>query len=77
MDGTGAGAAGAGGGEPFVEYAHKLAAALRDDLFRAEVDDSHDSFNKRIRTATVQKIPNVFVIGGNEASESVTWRAGT
>ncbi len=61
--------------EPFVEYAHKLAAALRDDLFRAEVDDSHDSFNKRIRTATVQKIPNVFVIGGNEAeSESVTWR---
>ncbi len=61
--------------EPFVEYAQKLAASLRNELFRAEVDDSHDSFNKRIRNATIQKIPNVFVIGGKEAeTESVTWR---
>jgi threonyl-tRNA synthetase len=57
------------------EFAGRLAAELRRRLFRAEVDAGPESFNKRLRTAAIQKVPNVLVIGQREvAAESVTWR---
>jgi threonyl-tRNA synthetase len=57
------------------EFAIRLAAELRGRLFRAEVDSGPESFNKRLRTAAIQKVPNVLVIGQREvAAESVTWR---
>jgi threonyl-tRNA synthetase len=59
----------------FEEFATKVASELRSRLFRAEVDAGPESFNKRLRTAAVQKVPNVLVIGQREAAaESVTWR---
>jgi len=61
--------------ENFGDYAGKLARALRDRGFRAEVDDGTDGFNKKIRTAAVQKVPNVLVVGEREQeNEEVTWR---
>jgi threonyl-tRNA synthetase len=48
------------------EYGQQLAADLHNDFVRVEVDDSADSFNKKIRNAATQKIPNVLVIGGRE-----------
>ena len=57
------------------EFAARLAAELRGRMFRAEVDAGPESFNKRLRTAAIQKVPNVLVIGQREvAAESVTWR---
>ncbi len=59
----------------FQEYAEKIAAELRGRLFRANVDAGPESFNKRLRTATIEKVANVLVVGGREmASESVSWR---
>jgi threonyl-tRNA synthetase len=57
------------------EYAEKLRAALHDGLVRVAVDDSADSFNKKIRNAATSKIPNVLVIGKREKeAEAVTHR---
>ncbi len=61
--------------QTFHEYADRLAAELRTRLFRAEVDAGPESFNKRMRTASIEKIPNVLVVGGREMeSEAVSWR---
>ena len=61
--------------EKFGDYAEKLVADLNDKLFRAEVDLGPDSLNKKIRTATTSKIPNILVVGANEEeNQSVTWR---
>jgi threonyl-tRNA synthetase len=59
----------------FQEYAERLAGELRQRLFRAEVDAGPEKFNKRLRTAAVQKVPNVFVVGEREMeSGAVSWR---
>ena len=59
----------------FAEYADKLAAELRARLFRADMDPGPESFNKRLRTAAIEKIPNVLVVGGREMeAEAVSWR---
>ncbi len=55
--------------EPFVEYASKLVAALRDEFVRAEIDTSTDTLNKKIRNASLQKIPNVCVVGERESQD--------
>ncbi|HAK95726.1 MAG TPA: hypothetical protein DCM87_12200, partial [Planctomycetes bacterium] len=47
----------------------------RATFIRAEVDDSADSFNKKIRNAVTSKIPNMWIVGAKEQeTESVTWR---
>jgi threonyl-tRNA synthetase len=57
------------------EFADKVVGELRGRLFRAEVDASADSFNKRLRNAITHKIPNLLIVGGKEVAEqSVTWR---
>ncbi|MCR5660664.1 MAG: threonine--tRNA ligase [bacterium] len=61
--------------ENFGEYAEKLAAELREDLFRAEADLGPESLNKKIRLAETAKIPNVLVVGEEELqNSSVAWR---
>lgn len=58
-----------------VEYAEKLAQDLRNAMVRVDVDASTETFNKRVRQATIEKIPNVLIIGGNEVAEqAVTLR---
>jgi len=57
------------------DYALALRKELHDRFVRVEVDDSHDSFNKKIRNAATAKIPNVLVIGGRERdNQAVTHR---
>src|SRR5690606_2605986 len=56
-------------------YADKVCAELRKHFIRAEVDHSNDSLGKKIRQGTVRKIPNLLVLGANEAeSDTVTVR---
>jgi threonyl-tRNA synthetase len=44
-------------------------------LIRAEIDISDNSFNKKIREAVTQKIPNIIIVGDKEAAEgTVTLR---
>ncbi|MFQ5599942.1 MAG: threonine--tRNA ligase [Candidatus Krumholzibacteriia bacterium] len=62
-------------GAAFVESCRKLERALRDDLFRVHLDDSADSFGKKIRNAATRKIPNLFIVGQKEMDAgAITWR---
>lgn len=53
-----------------LEYARSLAAELTKEQFRVEVDDSSNSFNKKVRNSTVRKIPIMLIIGEKEAAEN-------
>ncbi|MBT5486395.1 MAG: threonine--tRNA ligase [Deltaproteobacteria bacterium] len=59
----------------FNDYAHGLNNSLFSLFVRTELDDSHDSFGKKIRSAAVAKIPNILIVGENEqAGQTVTWQ---
>lgn len=61
--------------EKFGEYAEKVHKELRKRRFRSELDLGADSFNKKIRNAATEKIPNVLVLGEREQETTeVTWR---
>lgn len=53
-----------------LPYAQKLEGILRSNLMRVELDQSDNSFNKKIREAVTRKIPNMVIIGHKEAEES-------
>ena len=61
--------------EKFADYAQSVLASLKEHTVRAEIDDSSDSFNKRVRNAITEKVPNILILGGREAEDgTVTWR---
>jgi threonyl-tRNA synthetase len=57
------------------EYAHKVVSMLREVQLknalnggiRAEIDDSRESMQKKIRNAQLQKVPYMLVVGDREA----------
>ncbi|WP_062202187.1 threonine--tRNA ligase [Demequina salsinemoris] len=53
--------------EPFNDYLHEVAAKLRAQGVRVEVDDSDERFPKKIRTASKEKVPYVLIAGGEDA----------
>ena len=50
-----------------VEYARAVVAQLAAAGIRAEVDDSSERMNKKIRAAQLQKIPYMLVVGDKES----------
>jgi len=48
------------------DYAHQVAARLREAGLRAGVDDSSDRMGNKIRKAQGQKIPYMLVVGDKE-----------
>ena len=61
--------------DTFIDYAKSLNKELRSKFVRSEIDLSSDSLNKKIRTNTKQKIPNLLIIGEKEVEDnSVTVR---
>jgi len=58
-----------------LEYATAIKNDLHNQFFRVEIDDSTETFNKKIRNAVVRKIPNIWVLGEREKqNQSITWR---
>ncbi len=56
-------------------YAHEIEERLVGHLIRAEVDDSSETFGKRLRTAIKTKIPNIWIVGNEEVeARRITWR---
>jgi threonyl-tRNA synthetase len=55
--------------DEFYPYADELAAELRQDFIRVEVDKSSNAFGKKIRTNTIRKIPILLVIGEQEIAD--------
>ncbi len=63
-----------------VPYLAKVAAQLREEGIRVEVDDSDDRMQKKIRTAQRQKIPFMLLAGNADVSAgavSFRYRDGT
>ncbi len=61
--------------DDILPYAREIMDLLRGDLFRATVDESGESFNKKIRNAVTHKIPNIWVLGAREKeNKNITWR---
>jgi len=61
--------------EDVMPYVEELYASLRDEFFRVEIDESSESFGKKIRNAVTRKIPNIWIVGAKEAeNHEVTWR---
>ena len=52
-----------------VAYARQIAEQLKAAGLRAELDDSSDRMNAKIRNAQLQKIPYMLVMGDREAAE--------
>ena len=57
--------------DKFNDYAFELAARLRKDDFRVKVDDSTDSFSKKIRNAELMKVPYTLIVWEKE----VEWKS--
>lgn len=51
------------------QYCLDLAMDLEKNYVRAEVDLSDNSFNKKIRTNTMRKIPIILIVGSKEVAE--------
>jgi threonyl-tRNA synthetase len=47
-------------------YCKELLSTLNSKLVRVECDESSNSFNKKIREAVTQKIPNILIVGDKE-----------
>ena len=59
----------------FNDYARDIVARLRANLVRAELGSGSDTVAKKVRAATVRKIPNMVVVGERETTErTVTLR---
>ena len=54
-----------------IEYAGEVAADLRAAGIRVDVDDSSERMNKKIRSAQLQKIPYMLVVGDKEAEDGL------
>jgi len=65
--------------ERHVSYLQQLAARLRADGIRVEVDDSDDRMQKKIRTAQTQKVPFMLIAGDRDVADgavSFRYRSG-
>lgn len=59
-----------------VDYANRVAASLRSEGFRCEVDDRNEKTGYKIREAQLQKIPYMLIVGDREQeSEAVSLRS--
>ena len=58
-----------------LDYAKEVAAMLKEEGVRVEVDDSNEKLGYKIRNAQVEKVPYSIVIGDKEKEScSVTYR---
>ena len=55
--------------DTFAEYGKEINKMLRAQFVRSEIDLSNDSLNKKIRTNTKAKIPNILILGEKEMNE--------
>lgn len=54
----------------FNDYAQKVADALHGQWLRYLVDDSDDSFSKKIRNAELMKVPYIVIVGEKEETDN-------
>ena len=61
--------------QSFNDYAFTLKKMLLSQFIRVEVDDSNDSFGKKIRNGAMSKVPNLLIVGEEEQKlQNVSWK---
>jgi len=61
--------------EQFTDYGKRIVERLRQRFIRAEIGSGGDTVSKKIREGTMQKIPNLLIVGEKETKEgTVTLR---
>ncbi|MXZ54874.1 MAG: threonine--tRNA ligase [Gammaproteobacteria bacterium] len=61
--------------DQFHDYGRKIVSALRARFIRAELAEESDTVSKKVRAATVNKIPNLLIVGSQEEQDrTVTLR---
>ncbi len=55
--------------DPYNDYAHSVAQALRDGGAHVECDDRGESVGRKIREAELRKIPYMLIVGEREQTE--------
>jgi threonyl-tRNA synthetase len=61
--------------DTFMDYAKRIKDLFHKEGFRIQIDESNDSFGKKIRNAIIHKIPNILILGEAEKNNNtVTWR---
>jgi len=61
--------------DEYLPYVEELAAKLRAQGVRVEIDDSDDRFSKKVRNAAKQKVPFILIAGGEDvAAGAVSFR---
>ncbi len=61
--------------EQFTDYGKRIVERLRQRFIRAEMGSGGDTVSKKIREGTMQKIPNLLIVGEKETEEgTVTLR---
>lgn len=56
-------------GDRHVEYANQVAAALRQQKYRAEIDTCDEKIGQKIRVAQVEQVPYMLIIGDKEVTD--------
>ncbi|MEI7563656.1 MAG: His/Gly/Thr/Pro-type tRNA ligase C-terminal domain-containing protein [bacterium] len=56
--------------EPFSAYAEAVSLKLKAEGLRSNVDNSDNSFSKKIRNAELMKIPYILIVGEKEQSSN-------
>ncbi|MGB9883336.1 MAG: threonine--tRNA ligase [Microgenomates group bacterium] len=56
--------------EKYLDYSNTIKNQLIEHGFRVEIDESNETLGKKIRNATLQKIPYLVIIGEKEAKSN-------
>ncbi len=62
--------------DKFNDYARKVLEKLRNAGIRAEMDESNETLNKKIRNAQLEKIPYMLVVGEKEKNTGTVAERG-
>jgi len=54
----------------FITYASSVAQKLEDQNIRTHIDDSDDSFSKKIRNSELMKVPYTVIVGEKEETDN-------
>jgi threonyl-tRNA synthetase len=57
--------------DKYSEYAHQVAAQLKEADLRAEVDDRNEKIGRKIRDTEMMKVPYMLVVGEKEMNEGL------
>lgn len=56
--------------DKFEKYSNEVLQSFRDANIRADIDNSNNTLGNKIREATLQKVPYMCIIGGQEEEKS-------